>query len=131
MIDEKLLNGAALAFIGDGVYDLFIRQHVLEEGVTHPHLLTKMAVRYVSAQAQAKIMRYWLHEANFLSEEELGYYKRGRNYKGNSKAKNASIGDYRQATGFEALMGWLYLSGQSDRLQILCMSAIQIIEEEA
>ena len=73
-------------------------------------------------------MKHWLSDNTTLTPEEIQIYKRGRNYKTNTKAKNASIGDYRQATGFEALMGWLYLSNQHDRMNQLMQEAIQWIE---
>ncbi len=130
MLQANLINGAALAYIGDGAYELKIRQHVINKGITHPNQLHRASIKFVEASGQALIMQRWIHQENFLTEEEIGYYKRGRNHKANTKAKNASIGDYRQATGFEALMGWLYLSGQLDRFDQLIDSAISIIEGE-
>lgn len=129
-MDAHLLNGSALAFLGDAAYETEVRLHVAYKGLTNPNDLHKACVPFVEAKGQALIMKTWLHDLDCLSEEEISYYKRGRNHKAQSKAKNASVGDYRQATGFEALMGWLYLSGKMERFQELVKSAIAIIEGE-
>lgn len=129
-IQPDQLNGAALAYLGDAVFELAVRNYILKQGKTAPNRLHKAAIKFVSAQAQAKIIQFWLTESNGLTADELTIYKRGRNHKANTRAKNASIGDYRQATGFEALIGWLHLSGQEDRLQELITQAIRLIEEE-
>lgn len=129
--NPHLMNGAALAYIGDAVYDLHIRHYILSQGHSTPNKLHQAAVNFVSAQSQALIMKTWLTSDNFLNQDEIEMYKRGRNHKTNTKAKNASIGDYRQATGFESLIGWLFLTEQSDRIKELVQSAIQIIEKEA
>ncbi|MBG9982450.1 Mini-ribonuclease 3 [Aerococcaceae bacterium DSM 111020] len=122
------LNGAALAYLGDAVYEQAIRYYIITTGLTHPNQLHKAAVKFVGAKGQARIMKHWLHQDNFLTPEEITIYKRGRNHKANTKAKNASIQDYRQATGFEALLGWLYIGGQQDRLDELIQSSIKFIE---
>lgn len=124
----ELMNGATLAYIGDAVYEVAVRQHVLLSGETHPNQLHRLAIRFVEAAGQAQVMKHWLSDDTSLTPEEIQIYKRGRNYKTNTKAKNASIGDYRQATGFEALIGWLYLSNQHDRMNQLMQEAIQWIE---
>lgn len=129
-MEVNQLNGVALAFFGDSAYELMIRQHVLEQGLQQANQLHQASVRYVEAKAQAKIIQHWLHVSDCLTEEEINIYKRGRNHKANTKAKNASIGEYRQATGFEALMGWLFLSQQYDRFNQLVKNAIEIIEGE-
>lgn len=125
--DHEMLNGAALAYMGDAVYEIAVRRYVIEQGKTHPNRLHKAAIRYVSAQGQAQVMQAWINQDNFLTPDEINIYKRGRNHKANTKAKNASIGDYRQATGFEALIGWLYLTDQENRLEELVQRAIQMI----
>ncbi|SDI38678.1 ribonuclease-3 family protein [Dolosicoccus paucivorans] len=122
-----LLNGSALAYMGDAIYETYIRRHVLATGVTRVNQLHRKATKFVSASGQAKIMTYWLKK-DTLSEQELTLYKRGRNHRANTKAKNASIQDYRQATGFEALLGWLYLTDQTERLEELINQAIDYIE---
>lgn len=125
-----LLNGAALAYVGDAVYEQFVRKHVIKSGQTAPNKLHRAAIKYVSAEGQAKIMKSWLGTEHLLSEKEIEIYKRGRNNKANTKAKNASIGDYRQATGFEALIGWLSLTHQDERCTELMTLAINYIENE-
>lgn len=127
MID--LLNGAALAYVGDAIYEIKIREHVIKKGKTQAHTLHKAAVKYVEASSQAFVMKKWIADDTTLTPQEIDIYKRGRNHKANTKAKNASIADYRQATGFEALLGWLHLTHQHERLAVLVQQAIQHIEE--
>lgn len=127
--DAKLLNGLALAYIGDAIYELEIRRYLLETGETKPQHLHRLATEYVSARGQAKIIKYF-QEANILTEDELDYFKRGRNSKINTKAKNTDIHRYLQSTGFEALMGYLYLTKQEERLDELIMKSIRHIDEE-
>lgn len=123
-----LLNGLALAYIGDAAYEVFIRQHLLEQGWTKPKDLHRRATQYVSAPAQAMLMGRMLEEG-FLSEEETDTYRRGRNAKSHSKAKNTDVETYRISTGFEALMGYLHLTGQKERLEELAKWCIRTIEE--
>ena len=125
-----LLNGAALAYVGDAVYEEFVRKHVIQSGQTSPNKLHRAAIKYVSAEGQAKVMKSWIDSEERLSTKEMEIYKRGRNNKANTKAKNASIGDYRQATGFEALIGWLSLTNQVERCTELMTLAIKYIENE-
>lgn len=123
------LNGAALAYMGDAVYETAVRRHVMEKGITQPNRLHQAAVHYVGAVGQAKVIQTWIKDDNVLTADEITMYKRGRNNKANTKAKNASIGDYRQATGFESLIGWLALTDQTERLETLMQLAIQMIDE--
>lgn len=123
------LNGSALAYVGDGVYELFIRQHVLAQGLTQVDRLHKATVKYVEASGQAFVMKHWL-KIDALSQDEITYYKRGRNHRSNTRAKNASIRDYRQATGFESLLGWLYLTKQQERLEELMDQAIALVDDK-
>lgn len=127
--DAKLLNGLALAYIGDAVYELAIREHLLDVGQTRPNQLHQYATQYVSAKAQAKIMDYFSEE-EILTEEEKSYYKRGRNSKINTKAKNTDIQTYLQSTGFEALIGYLYLTKQEERLNEIISNCIQFINKQ-
>ncbi len=127
--DAKLLNGLALAYMGDAVYELYIRKYLLETGQTKPNQLHQFATKFVSAKAQANIIDILLEE-NLLSEEEVSYYKRGRNSKINTKAKNADIQTYLMSTGFEALMGYLYLTDQKERLEELAQKSIAIIKDQ-
>lgn len=124
-----LLNGSTLAYVGDAVYELAVRKHVLFKGITQVNHLHRAAVSYVGAIGQAKVMLHWIKQDDFLTAQEITMYKRGRNHKANTKAKNASIGDYRQATGFESLLGWLALTEQTERLDQLINEAITMIDE--
>ncbi len=127
--DAKLLNGLALAYMGDAVYELTIREHLLSKGQTKPNQLHHMATNYVSAKAQASIISVMLEE-DLLTEEEESFYKRGRNSKINTKAKNTDIHTYLQSTGFEALMGYLYLTKQTERLDELIDWSIEFIDQQ-
>ena len=119
--DIRAYSPLTLAYIGDAVYELVIRSVVVERANRSANDLHKMSVRYVKAEAQAKMIEALLE---VLSEDELAVYKRGRNAKSYTMAKNASMSDYRKATGFEALMGFLYLSGQTDRMLELIKQGI-------
>ena len=107
----------ALAYLGDGVYELFVRSRILHENENLPaYALHKAAVRYVSAAAQSRSIAAI---EDRLTERELSVYKRGRNAKSPTVPKNADVGDYRRATGFEALLGYLYIEGENERLEEL------------
>lgn len=121
--DVRAYSPLTLAYIGDGIYDLVIRSVIVERANRSANDLHKKATRYVKAEAQAKMILALLEE---LTEEEEAVYKRGRNAKSYTVAKNASMADYRKATGFEALMGFLYLTGQVDRLLYLVKKGIEL-----
>ena len=121
--DVRAYSPLTLAYIGDAIYDLIIRSVVVERGNRAANDLHKRTTRYVKAEAQAKMIIALQEE---LTEEEEAVYKRGRNAKSYTSAKNASIGDYRKATGFEALMGFLYLTDQMDRLLYLIKKGIEL-----
>ncbi|MEG0847758.1 MAG: ribonuclease III domain-containing protein [Niameybacter sp.] len=104
----------ALAYIGDGVYELFVRTYVLSKGNMPVNKMHRASRELVRAGAQAKL--YHLVEEQ-LTEEELQVLKRGRNAKSISAPKNADVTEYRHATGLEALIGYLYLEGKIDRIQ--------------
>jgi len=112
----ELQNGATLAFIGDAVLSLFVREHLVASGLTKTKELQETSILYVSAVAQAKFIQKLISE-NQLDEEEMKIYLRGRNHKSLSKAKNTDIITYRQATGFEALLGYWYLKQDTTRLE--------------
>jgi ribonuclease-3 family protein len=117
------LSPLALAYIGDGVYELFVRTRVIEEHENMPaHKLHKKTVQYVKAHAQANSIEALL---SHLTEDETAVYKRGRNTKSYTTPKNADMADYRKATGFEALIGFLYLSGENERLNELMKIAYE------
>lgn len=123
--DIKSYSPLALAYIGDAIYEIIIRTMVISDGNTQVNKMHKRSSSLVKAETQALIIKGIMDE---LSEEELAYYKRGRNAKSYTSAKNASITDYRMATGFEALMGYLYLSGQSERMANLIKLGMATIE---
>ena len=123
-----LLNGLALAYIGDAAYELGIRNHLLMKGQTKPNVLHQTATLYVSAKAQAYLVDK-LVEENQLTDDEITYYKRGRNAKSHTKAKHADSKTYSQSTGFEALLGYLYVTKQKDRLEEVIRWCIDEIEK--
>lgn len=116
MIDVTLINGIALAFEGDAVYSMYIRRHLIFKGLTKPNQLHREANRYVSAKAQAGLISKML-DTNFLTEKEVDIYKRGRNTNSHTKAKNADVVTYRMSTGFEAVLGYLHMTEQIERLE--------------
>lgn len=122
--DVRELSSLTLAFIGDAVYELFVRTKILSMGNRPAGELHKIAVGYVKAKAQSDAIYKILEN---LSDEEKEIYKRGRNTNIHTVPKNADMNDYRQATGLEALIGYLYITGENERLnEILkmCFSAI-------
>lgn len=114
--DPKQLSPLTLAFIGDTVFDLFVREKLVCEANRPVKKLHTAAASQVNAAAQAGFVKKLMP---CLNETELGVLKRGRNAHTNHKAKNASESDYHAATGFEALIGYLYLDGQLDRIREL------------
>ena len=133
MTASKELNIAALAFIGDAVYEVYVRKHVMETGAAHSDVLHKMAVEYVSAEGQSKVIKALMEDE--LTEDELALVKRARNHRAsNSKKTRASRrgGDImtdKYATAFEALVGDLYLREDKDRLDYLVNRSFDIIEK--
>ena len=123
-VDMKAYSPLTLAYIGDAAYELVIRTMVVEKGNRQASQLHRLTTSYVKAQAQAAMIEALEPE---LSEEELAIYKRGRNAKSYTSAKNASILDYRKATGLEALIGYLYLSGREERVLFLIKEGISRI----
>ena len=112
-----------LAYIGDSVYEVYVRTRVVEENPDMPaHKLHLQTVKYVKAHAQSNSIHAMM---SMLTEEEDTVFKRGRNAKSPTTAKNASLIDYRHATGFEALIGYIYLSGNTERLEELMQKAYE------
>jgi ribonuclease-3 family protein len=107
------LSGTTLAYMGDAIYEVLVREMLLKQGIQKVDNLHKEAIKYTSAVGQNKAVELILQS---LSDEELSVFKRGRNANGDRKAKNASMTEYRQATGLEALFGFLYLDKRFDRI---------------
>jgi ribonuclease-3 family protein len=120
------LNPLLLAYIGDAVYEVFVRHHLLVKGIARPHEVQREAVRFVSAPAQAALCRVL---EPLLSEEEKEVLKRGRNAKSGTVPKHASVSDYRLSTGLEALVGYLYCAGNEERLHELMREMINQVEK--
>lgn len=129
-IDVRQLNALALAFIGDSVFDLFVRRRLIEKGTVKPQRLHEEATSYVSAKAQAMIV-YELIEQGFFTDEELSVFRRGRNAKSGAIPKNTDVQTYRQSTGFEAVLGYHYLNGDDRRLSELLEHAFHVIETKS
>ena len=126
-IDAKQCSPLVLAYVGDCVYDLIIKSLVINEGNRQVQKLHQKTSSYVQASAQSKMMRTMQEH---LTEEEHAIYKRGRNAKSVSPAKNQSITDYRRATGFEALLGYLYLKKEWKRMLELVKIGLDSIKEQ-
>lgn len=116
-----------LAYIGDGIFDLIIRTIVVDKGNTSPNELHRHTSSIVKAHTQALMVEALEKE---LTSEEYDVYRRGRNAKSVTTAKNASVADYRKATGFEALMGYLYLEDKFERAVFLTKRALEILQIE-
>lgn len=110
------------AYMGDAVYEKYIREYVIRQGLCKNGLLHKKSIKYVSANGQVKILQ---KIESKLTEEELDIVRRGRNSNPHSHAKNADIVDYKYATGFEALIGYLYLTEQQERLDKILEMCIE------
>jgi len=120
MIMVKLMNinevnVVTLAYLGDAVYEVYIRNYLINNGIAKVLDLQKEAIKYVSAKSQCKILNY-LIDNEFLSNEELEVVKRGRNYKRETHPKNTDIITYKMSTGFESLIGYLYLDNKVTRI---------------
>lgn len=120
-VDIRTVNPLTLAYIGDGIYELVVRSVMVARTNTRAGLLHRQTSQYVKAEAQSKMMDVLLP---VLTEEEESVYRRGRNAKSPTMAKNASVSDYRRATGFEALMGYLYLTDRMERIVELTKLAL-------
>ncbi|WP_246428020.1 Mini-ribonuclease 3 [Paenibacillus phyllosphaerae] len=112
----NLLNPVVLAYMGDAVFELLVRQYLIAQPNHKPHHLHKQATQFVSAKAQRMLLEKW---TPLLTEEEADVVRRGRNTKSGTPPKNANVADYRQATALECLVGFLYYGKRIDRLQEL------------
>lgn len=119
IMDKQKANNVSpvvLAFVGDAVYSLFVRERLTFENDGKSGTLNKLATEQVKATAQAEFVKDILQ---LLSDEELSVFKRARNAKKSTKAKHASVAEYNKSTGFEAVLGYLYLIGDNNRLNFL------------
>lgn len=125
-MDAIQYNGLTLAYMGDAIYELRIRSYLLKTGLTKVNELHKTAIKYTQGKSQSFAMHYFL-DNNMLTEEEIQMFKRGRNSSVAKIRKNISRADYLEGTGFESLVGFLYLSGNLERMDELINSAIDVI----
>lgn len=125
----EVMNGSMLAFVGDAYYDLKVREMLIRRGLNKSNSFHKLSVFYVSANAQSKILHQLIDE-DFLKNDELEVVRRGRNAKSKSIPKNTDMIVYRQSTAFEALIGYLYLTGNTDRLDEVVKRCIEIRKED-
>lgn len=125
-MDTREINVKTLAYIGDVVYELYIREHVISNSREQVNKLHKKTIKYVSAKAQARIVAAMDNE---LSDEEKDIIRRGRNAEANTVPKNTDVVTYKIATGFESLIGFLYLEKRIERLEYIIDRSIKIIEE--
>ncbi|WP_138496060.1 Mini-ribonuclease 3 [Paenibacillus pinistramenti] len=123
----RLLPPLVLAYIGDAVFEVAVRQYLISRPKLKPHHLHVQATRFVSAKSQAKLLALIGPQ---LTEEEQDVVRQGRNAKSGSVPKNADVIDYRHATAFEALVGFLYYSGRHERLQLLLDQGMKLLETE-
>ena len=125
-LDYWILPGAALAYVGDAAFEVLVRRRLIEEGQTQSGKMSRLALSYVKATAQSEAADRILP----LLTEESDIFRRGRNAHGISAPKSAGTGEYRRATGLEALFGFLYLSGQDARAKELFLAAFPKVETE-
>lgn len=125
--DIRMMNPIKLAYLGDAVYEMYIRTYIINNFKGNVNYLNKNTVKYVRASAQASIVKTL--ESKF-SEQEMTIVKRGRNQKSISVPKNASITEYKLATGFESLIGHLYLTGSTERIYEIIKMGIEVIESQ-
>lgn len=125
-LDIREYNIKTLAYMGDAVYELYVREHIVKNSREVASKLHKKTIKYVSAKAQEYIMNN-IYE--LLTEEEKEIYKRGRNANANTVPKNTDVVTYKKATGFESVIGYLYFTAQNRRLKDIINHSIRIISE--
>ena len=109
-------NSLVLAYMGDAIYEVYVREHLISRDIAKVNELQKHAIKYVSAKGQKEYLEKMINES-FLKEEELDIVRRARNHKSNSHPKNTDIITYKKATGLEALIGYLYLQKKEERIK--------------
>ncbi len=123
-MNTKTINIQVLALLGDAVYSLYIRERLIKEGINDSNKLQKLIIEYVSAKGEVKALNYLIAN-NYLTEEEQYIIKRGRNYKNNNHPKNTDIITYKLSTGFEALLGDLYINNKERLKEILSLIEVK------
>ena len=123
-MNTKEINIQVLAILGDAVFSLYIREKLLELGINNPNIIQKKSIDYVSAKNQAKILNN-LIENNILTDEEIDIVKRGRNNKKSNHPKNTDVITYKLSTGFEALLGDLYINNKERLEKILSIIEVK------
>ncbi|SUK17315.1 ribonuclease III family protein [Staphylococcus agnetis] len=129
-LNAKLLNPLSLAYVGDAVLDQHVRTHIILKQQSKPNRLHQAATRFVSAKSQAATLEVLL-AGDWFTEAELDVLKRGRNAKSYTKAKNTDIQTYRKSSALEAVIGYLYLDGQHERVTALLNKIVCIVEERS
>ncbi|MCE5048768.1 Mini-ribonuclease 3 [Staphylococcus equorum] len=127
-MDNKLLNPLTLAYMGDAVLDQHVREYIVLKLKAKPNRLHREAKRYVSAKSQAETLEF-LMENNWFTESEQDIVRRGRNAKSYTKAKNTDIQTYRKSSGLEAVIGFLYLEKEHERLTSLLECIVKNVDE--
>lgn len=115
------MNGQTLAYMGDAVYELLVREHLIKKGITKINKLHNEAVKFTSAKAQSKVVDFLIDK---LTEDELKEYKRGRNSGAKQAKKSASVQEYNKATGLESLFGYLHMNNQ-----VRCYELFKVVVE--
>lgn len=115
MNNVETINSLALAYLGDSIYEIYVREYLLKQGICKVNELQKNAVEYVSARAQYKYLKLMIDE-NILTDKEKNIINRARNHKSHAHPKNTDIVTYKHSTGLEALIGYLYLSDNKKRI---------------
>lgn len=129
-VDAYQLNALALAYMGDAVFESYVRRHLLQSGQVRPNHLHRAGTRYVSAKAQCHIL-FRMMDEDLLNEDELAVVMRGRNAKSGTVPKNTDVQTYRYSTAFEALIGFLYLTDRKERLEeFVCRSFLYVEEQK-
>lgn len=128
-VNPDTLNAIALAYLGDSVYEVYIREFLITSGIVRPKQLQNTATHYVSAKAQAALVTK-MQDDNLLREDEVAVFLRGRNAKSYTHAKNTKLSTYNLSTGFEAIFGYLKLKHDNDRIELLARWCIEQVMED-
>ncbi|WP_280772105.1 Mini-ribonuclease 3 [Salipaludibacillus daqingensis] len=127
--EPEQLNALALAYMGDGVLDMYVRFRLISQGQVRPNKLHKEATKYVSAKSQARVLQKLMDNGD-LTDVEISVVKRGRNAKSGTIPKNTDHATYRYSTAYEALIGYLYLTGNEQRMDEIVAKSFLMIERK-